>query len=395
MQNIVGQVASKGNFYMRNNEIRRIMRSLEAGANLQIAAPRRVGKSSILYYLKDNPEKGFVNLYIDVESARTKNEYYRKIYREILKSEVITISKKFLDQVNANKGGFLSKLKGISIAGFGINFNESTEIDYEEELTNLLIGINLEGDKLILMIDEFPEVILNIVEDNKGDKVEAKRFLQSNRELRNNSSLHGKVQFIYTGSNSLNVTATNLEASSLINDLNSVPVYPLTADESKDLVNKILTTYNFTIETNELNYLISKVEWNIPFYFQLIIHEIISLIEPTDKITNDIIDKAIILMLDDRNDHHFEHYVRRLSRIFETTQQSFVKAFLCQLSQNDAMTKAEAINLAYGIGLSESQCKTVLNTLKYDGYVIAMSDEDLAYKFNSPILKKWWYNHEC
>lgn len=81
MENIVGQIASQGNFYMRKREIREIMRNLKANANIQIAAPRRVGKSSILYHLKDFPEMGFINLYIQVESSRNKDDFYRKIYR--------------------------------------------------------------------------------------------------------------------------------------------------------------------------------------------------------------------------------------------------------------------------------------------------------------------------
>ncbi|MGE8533283.1 MAG: hypothetical protein ACN6OJ_01715 [Chryseobacterium sp.] len=392
MQNIVGQIASKANFYMRSREIKRIKMNLNAGANMQIAAPRRVGKSSILYYFLDNPDAGFIHIYFQVESARSKNDFYRKIYRDIIKSDAIGTGKKFVEQIKTVSNAFLSKLKGVKIAGNGIDFHDAEEIDYEEELLNLLMGLELGEDKLVLMIDEFPEVILNIVEENKGDVKEAKKFLQSNRELRNNPKLVGKIQFIYTGSNSLNLTVGNLDSSSLINDLTSIPVNPLTQAESKDLISSILNTYNYNITDDKLDYIIGKVEWTIPFYFQLIIHEIISDIDPTDEVTTDVIDRAFIAAIEQRNDHHFEHYVKRLKRIFNENERQFIQVFLCQLCRETTVDKDEAINLANGI-LTEEQTKRLLGSLIYDGYIIGQSTT--VYKFNSPMLRNWWQNHEC
>nr|WP_314494247.1 hypothetical protein [uncultured Chryseobacterium sp.] len=392
MQNIVGQIASKANFYMRSREIKRIKMNLNAGANMQIAAPRRVGKSSILYYFLDNPDSGFIHIYFQVESARSKNDFYRKIYRDIIKSDAIGTGKKFVEQIKSVGNAFLSKLKGVKIAGNGIDFHDAEEIDYEEELLNLLMGLELGEDKLILMIDEFPEVILNIVDENKGDVKEAKKFLQSNRELRNNPKLVGKIQFIYTGSNSLNLTVGNLDSSSLINDLTSIPVNPLTQAESKDLISSILNTYSYSITDDKLDYIIGKVEWTIPFYFQLIIHEIISDIDSTDEVTTDVIDRAFVTAIEQRNDHHFEHYVKRLKRIFNENERQFIQVFLCQLCRETTVDKDEAINLANGI-LTEEQTKRLLGALIYDGYIISQSAT--VYKFNSPMLRYWWQNHEC
>ena len=95
MKNIVSQLATKDDFYNKKKEVSRILRNLEAGANLLIAAPRRAGKSSILYHLKDYPPQGFICLYVEVESARSTNDYYKKIYREIFKSKIINAREKF------------------------------------------------------------------------------------------------------------------------------------------------------------------------------------------------------------------------------------------------------------------------------------------------------------
>lgn len=302
------------------------------------------------------------------------------------------IGKKLIDQLKSASNTFFGKLKGITIAGTGIDFQEADQIDYEEELLNLLLGLDLGDDKLVLMIDEFPEVILNIVEENNGDIKEAKKFLQSNRALRNNHNLNGKVQFIYTGSNSLNLTVGNLEATSLINDLTAVPVTALTEEESKDLIRSILKTYGYKIAEQQLTYLKNKTEWTIAFYFQLIIHEIINDISPTQDITNEVIDRAFLAALEQRNDHHFEHYVKRLKRVFKEEERVFIRKFLCQLCKNTTIDKKDAMNIATGL-LLEDQVKRLLASLKYDGYIINQSES--VFKFNSPMLMHWWRNHEC
>ncbi|WP_289058597.1 hypothetical protein [uncultured Flavobacterium sp.] len=392
MRNIVGPIASKEDFFIREREIRRIKQLLQAKANIQIAAPRRVGKSSILYYFLDNPDEGFIHLYIQVESARSKNDYYRKLYKEIIKSDAVGEGKKLLEQLKNTTNSFLNRLKGIKIAGSALDFDDSGEIDYEDELLNLLLGLDLGGDRLVLMIDEFPEVILNIVEENNGEIIEAKKFLQSNRELRNNSKLIEKIQYIYTGSNSLNLTVGNLDSSSLINDLASVPVHPLNQEQSSNLINSVLDTYHYRITNLRSNYIINKTEWAIPFYYQLVIQEIISDIEPHEEITEQVIDKAFETVLEQRNDHLFEHYVKRLKRVFSEKECQFIKIFLCHLCQHLTITKNQAINLAEGI-LSDGETRKLLDSLKYDGYIINQNDD--KFKFNSPILRNWWKNHEC
>lgn len=392
MENIVGQIASKENFYMREREIKRINRHLKAGANLQLAAPRRVGKSSILVYYLDRPEPGFIHLYLQVESARTKNEYYRKIYKEIIKSEAVGTGKKFFEQMKNAGNAFLNRLKGVKVAGTGVDFQDTEEYDYEEELLNLLLGLDLGNDRLVLMVDEFPEVILNIVEDHKGETTEARKFLQSNRELRNNANLRNKIQFIYTGSNSLNLTVSNLDSSSLINDLTAIPVTPLTETEAKDLIESVLSTYEISITEPMMEYMIAKVEWTIPFYFQLIIQELIDEMAPGDAVTEALTDQAFVAALESRNDHHFEHYVKRLKRVFTPAEQKFIGIFLCQLAGSDTMDKDDIVNLATGI-LTSEETGRLLDALKYDGYIIDKAAG--AYKFNSPILRNWWKKHEC
>ena len=139
--------------------------------------------------------------------------------------------------------------------------------------------------------------------------------------------------------------------------------------------------------------MVRRVEWNIPFYYQLLIQEIINMLEPCDAITKELIDACMAKIVELRNDHHFEHYVKRLKRVFGNEQHQFVKAFLNHLSQHEQISLDEAMNIAHEM-ISEEDANRVIASLIYDGYIVTIKGNGNMYKFNSPILKMWWRNHK-
>jgi uncharacterized protein len=387
MQNVVGQVASKENFFFREWEISRIARNLTAGANVQLAAPRRVGKSSILRYFIDNPLKGYLFIYVDVESVRTKQDFYRKLYTTILRDARINEHKNLTKQIGERVQSAFKRLKSVKLGSLGeISLNDAPDTDYEDELSNFLEGVDLGGDKLVVMVDEFPEVLLNMVEDS-GDHKLARSFLQSNRAFRNNEPLRGKVQFIYTGSNSLNLTVKDLGSTELINDLPAMPVRPLSKTEAAKMVRLILDEYNLSISDSIIAYTIQKVNWLIPFYLQLLIQEVIDLVDKSGEITEDTINQALVQIAEPRNDNHFRHYVRRLARVFGMGKEKFIKQLLSLLVDREVVETAEVIDLG-SPQLTEKEIKSVLEALVNDGYIVRAGESQ--YSFNSPILRNWW-----
>ena len=83
MNIIVGQVASKNDFWGRENEIANIWDALMSGSSVLLAAPRRVGKTSIMYKLRDEPQGNFIVLYSIVSSAHSTNAFWERLFRDI------------------------------------------------------------------------------------------------------------------------------------------------------------------------------------------------------------------------------------------------------------------------------------------------------------------------
>lgn len=394
MKNIVGTPARGDSFFPREREVSKIITRLKAGNNLQIAAPRRVGKTSILFHLQDKSIEGYTYIYVDTESISNEQDFYKKILKEILRSSSIAKSTVFQKLMRAGTG-FLGKIKSISVLETGIEFKDDiVEINFKEELEHFLLGFKIDEEtKLVLLVDEFPQTILNIIAANNGDTQAAIQFLQSNRELRQSPEINKKVQFIYTGSIGLNHTVATINASAFVNDLNSVEVEPLAELEAIQLVTQLLQEKGISISIHAVGYLLQKLKLYIPFHIQLAVQEIVDLTTHDNQVSTPVIDRVFDNIIASRNNNHFEHYHSRLKSQFKGQEFKYAEDILSKLATNGILNKATAYDMAIHYNLEEKY-RQIIDILESDGY-INIDKQTAIYHFNSPIVRMWWQKYIC
>lgn len=388
MKNVIGTPARGEDFFQRKREIDKIVKAIEEGANIQLAAPRRVGKTSILMHLLDNQPNDNHYLYLDTEAISNSNDFFKKIYSEVIKSNCVSGSVKVMQQIKGAGNSFLKKIKGINVSGTGLELTETEDLDYYNELINLLKGIQLDKGKIILMIDEFPYTISNIIDKTNNDD-EAIKFLQLNRSLRLDPNINLKIQFIYTGSIGLNTTVENLNATALINDIMSIKVNPIKYHEGVELVKAILEYEKKTMTSENIDFLLKRTEWLTPFYIKLMIKEIVDLMEDgEDNITIELINDSFQEIIDYRNNNYFEHYYSRLRGFFNGNEFDFIIETLNFIVNHNTIKKGDIFNIAVKYKI-EKEYRSLIHTLIYDGYIHS-EDSGETYRYNSPILKLWW-----
>lgn len=159
MKNIVGQVATGEKFFNRKEDIKKLWGKIRNGSNVLLSAPRRTGKTSILYYLKDNPEEGYSILYLDTESVDSCNEFFRKIYNHLLTESEESLKIKLVEMAK-------SLGKKIEEVGKTIKLGDK-ELNYYEELVQLMKKLDLNDHKILIIIDEFAQTLQNILKDDE------------------------------------------------------------------------------------------------------------------------------------------------------------------------------------------------------------------------------------
>lgn len=375
---IIGPPAEGYRFFKSEKTVQDFFDRIKSGSNLLISAPRRIGKTSLMLYFRDNPAENYECIYVITQSIDTSNGFFKKIFREIIKC------RGGIEKLTAHIGEFVKGKKIKALGSDGITL-EDINIDYYEEITNLILKIDLKENKFVVLVDEFADTVENIKE--KEGESEAVKFLAKNRDLRTNPDIRKKLQFIYAGSVGLEGIVNRLKGAKTINDLFPFRVNPLTHKEAIDLINMLTEDANFDIH-DVRDYMLNQIEWLIPFNIQLIVDEINQILsgEEEKEVKNEHIDLAFKNAIEKRN--HFETWHTRLRTIFKGNEFKFVIELLNIISEKKQMDSADITNLSVKHKVTKI-FKEIISTLAYDGYV-NNNDDPKIYKFNSPILRMWW-----
>ena len=387
----IGKTATGDDFFLRNDIVAEIYEALDEGNSILLSAPRRVGKTSIIHYIKDNPSttEEYYCVYVDTEDVSDSQTFFKVLLKAIFDVENKSRYQKSLEKAGKKIKGFLSSIDNIDISGFiSVDFNEKTNesIDYFEQFKDFLEKVDLDSRKILLMVDEFP-VTIEHIKDEQGEQA-AKNFLKQNRAIRQNDKYNQKIKFIYTGSIGLLSVVKKLDATADINDILSYKLRPLSLTEAIELAQKLLSTYRIQAKREVLEYLLlQKIEWLIPFHIQLSIKEIRDLYRLEAKEVNEaFIDQAFKELILN-GDIYLDHYRGRLSKVFNRNELTLVHEILKQLTKAQSVEEAELYDLAVKHNL-ENSFKNILNILEYDGYLVEV--EVQKWRFYSPILKQWW-----
>jgi len=371
------------NFFKRENLIENIWEIIESESNIMLVAPRRVGKTSLMFYLMDNPKDNYHFIFLDTESVNNENEFFKKLLSKLLTSDFIKGRDKVLSFIKEHSPGIKK------IGKDGVEFDSGKEFNYLNEFLNIVEKIELGDQKLIVLLDEFSQTVENIKNDE--NERNAIRFLQINRELRQENLKDKHIRFIYSGSIGLENIVKSINASKTINDLTPIKIKPLTTSKATGFVKMLLKNVDFTLKNSLIDFILKKIEWLIPFYIQLIIQAIKDIYkeEELTGINVNIIEKAFDEMITQQN--YFENWHSRLKTLFKVDEYNFAKELLNKISESKTITSNEILDIASKYNL-EDQYKEIIGSLVYDGYI--NNNEDIKiYRFNSPILRMWWWKY--
>lgn len=389
----IGQPATGREHYFDRPQIsQQIRRSLERGGNLLISAPRRIGKSSLIKHLLTQAAANEIIIYISVQSATHSNEFFEKLFKELIKNNTVFAGMNgFTQRASAGLKNIISRVRNITLEG-GFEIDKTANIDYYTELQTLIKALT--EKKVILLLDEFPDAVSNMI---RRDQQLAIEFLLQMRELRQISSDLG-LQFILTGSSGLANVVSQLGENDLINDLEEISVAPYTEQEASVFIQRLVLGYqihyssDFQINDNTLAYILEKINWRLPYYLQIMIKSLFEAFENTQVIAEPAtVDKVLAAMLTAQSEYYgyFQYWYQRLQDNLDNASYQAAIEMLNQLACDKVSTLAQLKSLPFATK-PELPVKQILNILEHDGYI---SQHQQQYGFNSFLLKQWWVEH--
>ena len=378
MKLLIGPAAEGEQYFPRDYLTQKFWRILSQSANISIAAPRRVGKSSFMLNLVKEEKEGYKCIYLITESVNNANEFFKKIYKELLSQlETGARFKQFI-------GDVFKRLDIRKISLTQIEFGKS-DINYFDEILFLCKEVKEFPYKVILLIDEFSQTIENIITD--VSKEAARNFLHQCRELRQNPDVKSKIHFVYTGSIGLENLVISIEEPRSITDLGNLDIPPLSEKEANELITAILDNENYIFTTEDRLYLLKRLKWLLPFFIHVLMGEIenFCIEKGVNNITPEVIDEAFKNAL--RHRTYFEHWLSRLRIVFKGPAFSCSKEILNIAAKKDGIDYYELQDTMTKYNIEDTAL--IINTLIHDGYLVK-DDAIRKYRFNSPLLEQWW-----
>lgn len=374
---IIGKEATGKFYYRREAFENEVWSEILKGNNVLIAAPRRVGKTSVMKYMTENSIENYKLIFRNVQGIDSEKQFYKTIY------ELIIIC---LNKFKKNKAliqNYIKKMRISEITTSGIKI-ETSEIDYLTEINSLIPQLEEDGENIVLLIDELPEVLHNLYLN--GQKETALNILKNLRHWRQEDDFK-KIQFVLAGSIGIHYVVNAISGrSSDINDLYKIIHQPLNEEEVHDYI--ITVTKNATVQYNEelINHIKNKVQYFVPYFINLMLDEInrTAIKKENPNITIENINEAFSAII--KNNDNFSDWKKRLTDYLPKEDFKFINEILTHISHKDSIN----IHNVYDIAVKhnkEDNYMDFIRDLEQDGYIVENGKD---YIFISSFLKEYW-----
>jgi len=398
LRNIVGPPARGDDFYDREELVDLLWDRLEAG-NILLAAPRRFGKTSLMYRVLDRPRSSWKPIHIDAESIREPVNFIIALLDALMSDRQL---RKFLTSAWGHASSWVrglfdeAEITGPWDVGVKIKLKEKIGPHWQEQGESLLQALRgYTGKRLLIVIDELP-VMLHLFMDHGLSKAESRTFLYWFRKMRTDAEVGlTSCRFLIGGSIGIEEYLSQLAAADSFNDFERVPLPELPREKAEGLVRRLANARKLKLSAASRRKILELVGAPIPYFFQIFISEIANAkaMEGTA-----IGPKRLEVIYRDRllgaaSKTYFQHYYDRLRR-YEKPAERAAKDLLkaLALAQPGTVGRGELraiVRRTFDESATDEGFARLIGDLENDFY-IRYDTERRGYGFASKILCDWW-----
>lgn len=383
---IVGPPATGERFYDREELVRSIWERLDAGSILFVA-PRRFGKTSAMLHLRDNPEPGYIPIYLDVEWLGSPTQFVVELTAEMVRQ--LPIFRKAFKRVKHLSGLLRGAVDELGVAKFKIKLRERIDKEWQDNGRALIELAGKIDGKVLLMLDELPLMTKRMLRGKDKDSVEP--FLYWLRSFREGPDAMENMRFIIGGSIGVQHILTQAGATASMNDLQNVKIEPFLEDVARKMVNGLFRGQGQRAAEPVIEQVLQEVEVFVPFFLQMLVRATCDLArDRREEISPSLVSEAYrerLISVESRT--YFEHFYSRLRDYYDVDDEQAAKAMLRGLALKGELSIQELRNIYMQTHSepSDEGFSHLLGDLENDFY---LRRQDSFYIFHTKILRDWW-----
>lgn len=395
VNNIVGSAVRGDDFFGRDTFVDLTWRELEKGSVL-LAAPRRFGKTSVMYRLMDAPRGGYKIIHADLEHLSDPTDLMLELVVKLSKDDKMG---RLLDGVTSITKEILRGLRGtldeVEMFDVKLKLREQMKPQWQEVGRQVFHRVGAAGHPVLFILDEFPMMIDRMARTPEK-REEARILLNWLRALRQSPETGG-VRFLIAGSIGIEAVLTELGEIKAINDFHSLKLDPFPPAVADAFLQALAATEQVPLPAECRKKMLDLVGILVPYFLQILFSEVSKTFLLTgEAVTPDMIARCYrekVLGVDCKS--YFDHYYGRLRDYYTPQEEKAVKRLLREMARAGTMTRDACFALyreSLGADTGVDAFNGTLYNLENDFYIRYDADAG-RYEFACKLLRDWWLRH--
>jgi len=394
---VIGAAVTGDDFFDRRATVEEIWNELEK-SNVLLVGPRRFGKTSIMQRLRDRPREGVSVVYIDVEHVVSPREFLSVVLERL--QSVQPLGRRVVGALARWLRLAGDRVDEVQVREVRVKVKDSEDVDWKELGRGLFHAVGENGNDLVIVLDEFPEMIKRMMRrDAETDADDTSVFLAWFRHLRQEIGPRSGPRFVLGGSICLENLLRRMNALPHINDLSRVNVGPFSDDDAREFVGLLFESEGVGIDGPSIDALVREVGTPVPYFLQILTRSVVTEAKKSgQEVTPSMVSEvysAYVLGPEYRS--HFEHYGNRLREYYETTGDGVSALAGAIAILNDLAFAGEGeerhlyqVYLVATGQLEDMEGFNDLMQLLEAEFYIERDDGSHRCRFVSKMLRDWW-----
>jgi len=392
--NRVGPPVRGDDFFGREAFVKLVSDKLKAG-HVLLAAPRRFGKTSVMYRLMDDPQWDYRIVHADLEHLTDPASLITELAEKLAKDSKLA---KFISGLRwlsqETWARFRETIEEVELFEVKIKLKEKIRESWQESGEELFKRLAAADTTVVFFLDEFPMMIGRMAQSEKH-REDAKLLLHWLRALRVGPDSTG-VRFLIAGSIGIGRVLNELGEIKAINDFESLKLDPFPPKIAANFLDLLAESAKIPLTSPSKRKILEVIGTPVPYFVQIIFSEVSkAYLLDGEAITPkkvETIYHSKVLGVDCKT--YFDHYYGRLRDYYQPHEEKAAKRILRELAVVGAMTRDACFQFYKSeVAKAESEAFNLLMTDLENDYYVSFDGESRQYRFSCKLLRDWWLRH--
>lgn len=392
--NRVGPPVRGADFFGRDAFVKLSSEKLKTG-HILLAAPRRFGKTSVMYRLMDDPQWDYRIVHADLEHLIDPASLIAELTEQLAKDGMLSKLISGLSWLSQEAWSrFREAIEEVELFEVKIKLKEKLRENWQESGEDLFKKIAAASTTVVFFLDEFPMMIDRMARSPKH-REDAKLLLHWLRALRVRPDM-SNVRFLIAGSIGIGRVLNELGEIASINDFEALKLDPFPLKVAADFLDALAASANLTLSPQSKRKMLDVIGTSVPYFLQIIFSEVIKAHQlDGEAITPrkvELIYRDKVLGVDCKT--YFDHYYSRLRDYYRPHEEKAAKRILRELAVVGTMTRDACFQFyKQEVPNVDLEAFSPLMTDLENDFYVRFDGEKRQYQFSCKLLRDWWLRH--